>query len=112
MVSTEAQSSLEEGGMGIICKNANFHSNETDFLERKMLSTGKINLWYKNKKGSTGFGSTLNTQETYRACSHVAIAHLGHVIFLAVTCCYSCGLATGLTAVILTRFYVVSAKQK
>ena len=79
---TEARSSLEEGVMAIVCKKANFHSNETDFLERKKLSMGKINLWYKKKrkkKGSTGFGSTLNTRETYGACSHVAI--VGHVIF-------------------------------
>ena len=34
----------------------------------------------------------------------MAIAHLGRVVFNTVTCCYSRGLATGLNAVILTRF--------
>ena len=73
------------------------------FRGEKNVSMGKRNwLYKKRKKGSTG--STLNTLETYEAHLHAAIAHLGHIIVNTVTRCYSCGLATGLNAVILTRF--------
>ena len=44
--------------------------------------------------------------------SYAAIACLGHVIFNTVSCCYSCGLATGVNTVILTCFYTVPAKKK
>ena len=57
------------------------------------------------KKGSISFSFALKTRETYRVHSHVAIApHLGHVIVNTVTCFYSCGLATGMNAVILICF--------
>ena len=91
-------------------ENANFHSNENDFLwrqkivrrEKKLVTEKKREK--RQKKGSTGFSSAPNTAETYRAHSHAAIAHLGHRILNTVTCCYSRRLATGLNTVILTCF--------
>ena len=48
--------------------------------KKKKKIVGKRNWWYKkinkiNKKEAC-FSSALNTHETYRMCSHVAIAHL------------------------------------
>lgn len=74
-----------ETGMGIVCENGNFRSNETDFPQGKRIVYG----WKKlgvHRKGSTGFSSIPNTQET-RVCSHVAIASLSHLI-----CDHSCWL--------------------
>ena len=67
--------------------------------EKKKLAVQKI--------GSTGFSSALNTHRTNEACSYTVIARLGHVIVNAVICRYSHRLATGLNAVILTRFCTV-----
>ena len=55
---------------------------------------------HTHTQGSAGFSSAPNTRETYGARSHAAIARLDRVIVNTVTC----GLATGLNAVVLTRF--------
>ena len=93
--------------MGTVCKNANFHGSETDLPQKKtIVRMGKRNCGTKNKlrKGRTGFTSAHNTHETYGVCSDAAITRLGCIIVNAVPCCYSCGLAMGLNAAILTRF--------
>ena len=56
-------------GMGIVGENTHFCGSETDSTERK-------NVHGEKKSGGTSFSSTPNTHETYRACSHFAIAHL------------------------------------
>ena len=92
--------------MGIVHKNTDYCGSETDFPRRNFYVYGEkksaVQKRKKKKKGSTSFSSALNTRETYGACSHVAVAHLGRIIVNTVTCCYSRGLATGLNAVILT----------
>ena len=77
-----------------------FRGGRTDVYKEKVLAAQKR----KEKKGSTGFSSALNTCETYGVRSHAAIARLGRVIVNTVTCYYSCRLATGLNAVVLTHF--------
>ena len=69
-------------GMGIVCENANFCSSETDFLWRKKNVRGEEKLvvpknQQNQQKGGIGFSSALNTHETYRVRSRVAIARLG-----------------------------------
>ena len=96
--------------MGIVLENANFHRYEIDLpwrrksvrREKKLVTEKKVKKSKKNR--STRFRSAPNTHETYRARSHAAISHLGHVIVNIVTCCYSRRLATGLNTVILTCF--------
>ena len=101
--------------IGIVHEN-DFFLQQWNFLwknQRVLGGGGERNQWYeKEKKGSTGFCSVPNTQKTNRAHSHAAITHLGCVIVNTVTCCYSRRLATGLNAVIPTRFRAVSAKKK
>ena len=94
-------------GMGIVRENANFRSSETDFPQREKKCQWEKKKLAVQKIGSTGFSSALNTHRTNEACSYTVIARLGHVIVNAVICCYSHRLATGLNAVILTRFCTV-----
>ena len=53
---------------------------------------------------NTGFSFAPHTCETYGVRLFAAVACLGHVLVNTVICYYSRGLATGLNAVILTRF--------
>ena len=66
-------------GMGIVNENANFHNSETDFPpgSKKCLCGEKIRCL--KKKGSNGFSSALNTYETSRIHSHMAVAQLSHL---------------------------------
>ena len=77
------------------------------FCREKKNVCGREKKLAVQKIGSTGFSSALNTHRTNEACSYTVIAHLGHVIVNAVICRYSHRLATGLNAVILTRFCTV-----
>ena len=79
---------LTLAGMGNVRKNANLCGSEIDFQWRKTIVHGENKLvLQRGKKGerSTSFSFTLNTCETYGAQSHLAIAHLGHVIVNTVT---------------------------
>ena len=74
-------------------------------VEKKNCPWGKEIGGTKKKKrrnGNTGFSSAPNTCETYRTRSHEAIACRGLIILNTFTWCNSCGLATGLNAVLHT----------
>ena len=53
-----------QSGMGLVHKTANFHGSETDFPQKKKLSAGKRNWWYKKerkrKQKAPGFSSAPN----------------------------------------------------
>lgn len=80
-------------------------------LWREKIVCGKKTLGVqKKKRGSTGFSSAPKTHETYRVCSHVAIAQLSHSIVNTATGCYSCRQALGRHFYLLLQ--LVSAKKK
>jgi len=69
------------------------------FILEKELSPGKKKSWVQKKQGSTSFRSTLNTCETFRVRSHVAIACLSHFNCKHSNGCYSQGQALALNAI-------------
>ena len=80
-------------------------------------SMWKRNWWSKKReeeKWNTGFSFAPNTNEIYGARSLAAVACLDHVIVNTntVTCYYSCGLAAGLNAVILTPICAMIQQRK
>lgn len=66
----------------------------------------------RKKKGRSSFSSSLNTHETFGACSLVAVAWLSHLIVNAATGCCSLGQALALNAVIAASFCTMFQQRK
>ena len=72
-------SEIVYSGMGIVHKNANVSSCETDSAEETKFPQGKEIWGTKKKEGNTSFSSTSKNHEIYPVHSHAAIACLNIV---------------------------------
>ena len=109
-----------EAGVRIVQENTHFCGSKTDSTGEKIIHVGKHWGYEKKKKegvvkkeeGRSSFSSTLNTHETFRACSLMAIARLNHLIVNTATGCCTHGQALALNTVIAASFCTVFQPRK